>query len=173
MYLKVTFILILLLLAGSPAAYAYTFEPPAWVKEANSEWGTREAARQTERHKKEEEQAKVAKERREQEERKAQEEKERQEAEKKHREAANHEAMTPEMPEVQSCIVPSLLGDSLSKARHALHSVHCQLGRISKPRRRSHGTLVITHQRPPAGVHLSSGERIAVTMGPAVTRRRR
>jgi hypothetical protein len=173
-YLKATIMLMLLVLAGSPAAHAYTFEPPTWVEEANREWESREAAREAERHKKEEEErAKVAQERREQEERKAQEEKERQEAEKKQREAAGQEAKTLETTDVQRCIVPSLLGDLLSKARHALHNAHCRLGRVSKPRRSGHGIPVIVRQRPSAGVHLSSGGRIAVTMGPATAHRRR
>jgi hypothetical protein len=65
----------------------------------------------------------------------------------------------------QRCVVPSLKGDSLSKARHALSKADCKLGKLTTPRNSSAGSLVVTHQRVAPGKKLAVGTRVGVTLG--------
>lgn len=69
-----------------------------------------------------------------------------------------------------SCVVPSLMWDSLKKARTVLREHHCQVGKVSKLHSRRHGTLVITGQGTPAGKMLPAEARIEVTLGPKAVR---
>jgi hypothetical protein len=66
---------------------------------------------------------------------------------------------------VQHCVVPSLKGDSLSKARRALSKAHCKLGKVTTPRGSSRAALVVTHQRTAPGKKLPAGARVDVTLG--------
>jgi hypothetical protein len=100
-----------------------------------------------------------------QEERKAQEERERRE--RAEREAAERERAEREAREARAreCVVPSLLGDSLRKARRVLGRTHCRLGRVSRSHRHAHGSLVVTRQSPRPGSQLAGGARVTVTVG--------
>jgi hypothetical protein len=63
------------------------------------------------------------------------------------------------------CIVPSLKGDSLSLAQRALSHAHCRLGKVSRPKGRHDGRLVVTQQRVGADARLANGMRVGVTLG--------
>lgn len=64
------------------------------------------------------------------------------------------------------CHVPSLRGDSLDAARRALRKGHCNLGKVSKPRKH-HAPLVVRTQSIRAGRKLAKGAAVAVHLGPA------
>jgi hypothetical protein len=70
------------------------------------------------------------------------------------------------------CVVPSLKGDSLSKATHALSKAHCKLGKVTVPHGRHDGRLVVTRQRPNPGEKLAANTRVSVSMGPASAHRK-
>jgi hypothetical protein len=65
-----------------------------------------------------------------------------------------------------SCIVPSVKGDTLSAARHAIMRAHCRLGRLRRP---SHydGAPIVTGQTPHRGSTLRDGASVALVLGPA------
>lgn len=65
----------------------------------------------------------------------------------------------------QHCVVPSLRGDSLGKAKRALDKAHCRLGKVTSPRGRSTGKLVIIGQRFSPGRKLPGNARVGVNMG--------
>jgi hypothetical protein len=65
----------------------------------------------------------------------------------------------------RACTVPSLKGNTLTKAQRILEKAHCQLGKITRPKARHHGQLVVTRQGVSAGVKLPSDTRIGVTLG--------
>jgi hypothetical protein len=65
----------------------------------------------------------------------------------------------------ERCVVPSLKGDSLSKARHALNKAHCKLGKVTMSRGSSGSSLVVTHQKTAPGKRLPVWTRVAVTIG--------
>ncbi len=68
------------------------------------------------------------------------------------------------------CVVPSLRGDTLTRARRALSKAHCRLGKVREVRTRK-GTLVVAHQQSLPGERLASGARVGVTLGPASHKR--
>jgi hypothetical protein len=86
------------------------------------------------------------------------------------REAAERERLAKERSAKQAaaamCRVPSLKGDSLTAARHALRKVHCDLGKVSEPRKH-HGALVVKTQSIRAGRKLAKGTAVAVQLGQA------
>jgi hypothetical protein len=67
------------------------------------------------------------------------------------------------------CRVPSVLGDSLTVARAALHRDHCTLGRVARPRAHRRG-LVVVRQSRRQGTKLPRESTISVILAP---RRRR
>jgi hypothetical protein len=67
------------------------------------------------------------------------------------------------------CVVPSLKGDTLTKARRALNKAHCRLGKVAQSRGRRNGKILVTHQQFPPRRQLSDGTRVGVTLGPAPT----
>jgi hypothetical protein len=78
--------------------------------------------------------------------------------------------VAPEVPtmaegEAPRCVVPPLHGDSLRRAQHLLGKAHCRLGSVSRPRRGSQGSLVVTRQSPHPGNRLAGGARVAVKLG--------
>ncbi|HEY5262272.1 MAG TPA: hypothetical protein VIJ33_09180 [Solirubrobacteraceae bacterium] len=95
------------------------------------------------------------------EERKSQEEKEQAEKEVVERQArrVREESQKPQ------CVVPSLKGDTLRKARRVLGGAHCRLGSVVQPRCRHKGALRVTHQQSPRGKRLLGGARVGVTLG--------
>jgi hypothetical protein len=66
-----------------------------------------------------------------------------------------------------SCVVPSLKGDSLRRARQTLLRAHCALGRVSRPRGRRPGPVAVAGQHPSPGTRLPRGAPVAVTVGAA------
>lgn len=70
------------------------------------------------------------------------------------------------------CVVPSLKGDSLSKARRALSKAHCKLGKVTVSRGRQARQLIVVRQRPNPGKKLVSNARVSVSMGPAPSHRK-
>lgn len=66
-----------------------------------------------------------------------------------------------------TCRVPRLKGLSLRRAKSALRSAHCALGRVAKPRARRGRRLpplVVKSSRPRAGAVLTAGARVALTL---------
>lgn len=84
-------------------------------------------------------------------------------------ERAQREAQTlgdqPAKTAATHCVVPSLKGDSLSKARRALSRTHCRLGKVTIPSGSAGAVLVVTHQRTAPGKKLPTGTRVGVTLG--------
>jgi Trypsin len=66
----------------------------------------------------------------------------------------------------EHCVVPSLKGDSLDKARRALSKAHCKLGKVNRPRGSSGGSLVVRHQLTAPGRKLAAGSRVGVILEP-------
>jgi hypothetical protein len=79
------------------------------------------------------------------------------------REHAEHEAQKAQRTITTGCVVPSLKGDSLRRARRALRHAHCKLGRVSTDRR-AHGALVVIRQSPTRGMTVDRGAAVAVTL---------
>jgi hypothetical protein len=69
-----------------------------------------------------------------------------------------------EQAAARRCVVPSLRGDTLTRAKRALTKAHCQIGSVSRPRH-AHGRFIVTHQAQPAGKRESAGSRVDVTLG--------
>jgi len=63
-----------------------------------------------------------------------------------------------------ACIVPSLKGDPLSKARRSLSKAHCTLGKVTRPRDDHGSTLVVIEQSVTRGRTLPAGSRIGVAL---------
>jgi hypothetical protein len=78
------------------------------------------------------------------------------------REAAAAAAAKPPPP--PRCVVPSLHGDTLTGARHALERAHCRLGSTTRPRHQ-HGTLRVIRQSARRGATFPAGRAIGVTLG--------
>jgi hypothetical protein len=144
---------------GPCASQRYMPGLPLWVIEGTAKVAAELTAKEQAERK--------TKEQYEQEERQSQEAPLKLVLEREEREAAEAEAAA-STPSVVECVVPSLRGDSLSKAQRALSKAHCKLGKVSKPEARHHGRLVVTQQRVGAGGKLPSGTRIGVTLGRAV-----
>jgi hypothetical protein len=71
---------------------------------------------------------------------------------------------------VPSCVVPTLTGDTLSAARRAIDKAHCRLGEVREPHHHR-GMLIVVGQSRRHGEKRAGGTVIAVTMGPARSRR--
>lgn len=101
-------------------------------------------------------------------------EKEAREATAKEAAAKQGEETAPKLPTEEhpavvlpaSCIVPSVKGDTLSAARHAIVRAHCRLGRLRHPSR-YHGSLIVTRQAPHHGSTLPNGAPVTLVLGPA------
>jgi hypothetical protein len=92
---------------------------------------------------------------------------EREAAEKAEREAeqrAAAERQATEAAAARRCVVPSLKGESLTAARHALSLAHCALGEVRRARD-SRGRLVVVAQSPARGKTLPSEARVDVRLG--------
>lgn len=71
---------------------------------------------------------------------------------------------------VAGCVVPSLKGDTLSKAQRALGKAHCRLGGVSRYEKGHSGRLVVTRQSVSAGRKLPLDTRVGVTLGRSIRR---
>jgi hypothetical protein len=80
----------------------------------------------------------------------------------------NHdpEPLTQSGGEQLACTVPQLRGDSLPRARKALTRADCHLGSVSQPDRNHRASLVVVHQNPQAGTHLTAAGTVAMTLKP-------
>lgn len=67
-------------------------------------------------------------------------------------------------PPPPHCVVPRLKGKTLTRAKALLKAAHCALGKVTRPRHRTHHKLLVSKQSPAAGRKLSSGARVAVTL---------
>jgi len=65
---------------------------------------------------------------------------------------------------IPACIVPSLKGDPLGKARRALSKARCALGKVTMPRDAHGSTLVVIEQSAKHGKTLPGGARIGVAL---------
>lgn len=81
------------------------------------------------------------------------------------REAAERELLAKQRSAVV-CRVPSLKGDSLTAARHALTKAHCRLGRVSRPAHRG-SALVVVRQSIRRGTKLRDRAAVAIILGAA------
>ncbi|MGH2833898.1 MAG: hypothetical protein ACRDK2_14075 [Solirubrobacteraceae bacterium] len=61
------------------------------------------------------------------------------------------------------CVVPSVRGNTLSSARHALLAAHCSLGRVYAPHS-DHGSLVVSWQSHLSGSHLTRGSSVSLRL---------
>lgn len=96
----------------------------------------------------------------EQEEQRAKQSLEEAEALKRREEEAARQATT-QVAARPACVVPTLEGDTLTAARHALAIAHCRLGTVHHPSR-SHGTLHVHRQSARADERLANGTRITL-----------
>jgi beta-lactam-binding protein with PASTA domain len=72
------------------------------------------------------------------------------------------------------CIVPTLQGKSLKKARSALEAAHCALGRVTRPKARAGrkpGPLVVRSSNPGPGATLPAGAKVDLRLGKPRRRR--
>jgi hypothetical protein len=94
------------------------------------------------------------------------------EPERMYRSAARELVVTAPAPapvppnEEPRCRVPALSGDSLPRARRLLTTAGCHLGRVSVPRPRPHGRLVVRQQHPRAGAYVLTWRHVSVRLGP-------
>jgi hypothetical protein len=63
-----------------------------------------------------------------------------------------------------SCIVPKLKGLALKKARHALVTAHCRLGKITRRKKRHTNRGRVIKSTPGAGTHLSTGAAVSLVV---------
>jgi hypothetical protein len=91
--------------------------------------------------------------------------KQRQIAKEHEEQQAREQARIAEEAHVPMCAVPSLRGDTVSRARRVLEKAHCRLGRVI---RRSHrrGVLHVVEQNPGSGSWLAAGTSIAIVCRP-------
>jgi hypothetical protein len=80
------------------------------------------------------------------------------------RREAEEAASAPVQQRAQTCIVPSLKGDTLDAADRALADAHCHLHKVARPRRH-HGTILVTRQDPRPGERLPTGGGVTLTLG--------
>lgn len=76
-----------------------------------------------------------------------------------------HEARETGERVAQVCVVPSLRGASLAKARRLLTEAHCRLGRVSRPGGHRSGPLRVVSQSVRSGTQLVEGARVRVRLG--------
>src|SRR4051794_19208226 len=69
-------------------------------------------------------------------------------------------------PAEEKCIVPKLAKKSLSKAKSALKAAHCALGKVTKPKKKKKGALVVKSSKPGAGTTLAAGAKVGLKLGP-------
>jgi hypothetical protein len=105
---------------------------------------------------------------REEEERPAKEAAERAAKEREIREAGERIGREQAERAASACLVPRLKGDSPGRARHALHTADCGLGRFTVPHG-PHGRLVVAGQSVRGGSRLPAGTRVALTLGRKTT----
>jgi hypothetical protein len=60
-------------------------------------------------------------------------------------------------------VVPSVKGNALSSARHALLAAHCSLGRVYGPHS-DHGSLVVSWQSRSSGSRLARGSSVSLRL---------
>jgi hypothetical protein len=68
------------------------------------------------------------------------------------------------------CVVPSLRGKTVAKARRALRLAHCRLGRVSSTRSRRRRGLIVA-QRPRPGAVRADGAKVSVVVSRGRRRR--
>jgi hypothetical protein len=84
-------------------------------------------------------------------------------AEQKEKEARERAGQQARAPSSAKCIVPSLVGHTLSGARRLLARAHCTLGHVTRPRAHG-GRLHVARQKPARGTRLAAGARVSVRL---------
>jgi hypothetical protein len=67
-------------------------------------------------------------------------------------------------PVVKRCVVPRLTGKTLTAAKKSLNSAKCALGKVTRPRKKTRATLIVTKQTK-AGTKLSATGKVSLTLG--------
>jgi hypothetical protein len=68
-------------------------------------------------------------------------------------------------PTPRGCVVPSLAGFTLAKAKRALTAVHCTLGSVRRVRARRAAIGLVVRSSPTAGRRPARGTRVSLTIG--------
>jgi hypothetical protein len=71
-------------------------------------------------------------------------------------------------PQPPTCVVPSLTGKKLGRARATLRKANCGVGKVSKPKHekgKRRGGLVVKSSNPAAGTSLAAGSKVSLNLG--------
>jgi hypothetical protein len=79
--------------------------------------------------------------------------------------AGREAAERAESSQLVKCVVPRLVGDSLSEARRAITEAHCRLGKVHRPRRH-HGALMVLRENRKTGAAFAAWTRVSMTLAP-------
>ena len=82
-------------------------------------------------------------------------------------------AANPPPPPAPACIVPELAGKTLSRAKAALKAAGCAVGKVTKPKAKKLGPLVVKSSKPSAGKTLEVGSEVNLKLGPKPRKARR
>jgi beta-lactam-binding protein with PASTA domain len=63
------------------------------------------------------------------------------------------------------CVVPRLLGLSVSTARGKIHRAHCSVGTVTKTFSSARKNAKVVGQSPKAGKHLRNGAKVNLAVG--------
>jgi hypothetical protein len=77
--------------------------------------------------------------------------------------------LPPPPPPAPECIVPTLVGKTLARAKSALKTAGCAVGNVTKPRARKGkklGPLVVKSSKPGAGANLPADSKVDLRLGP-------
>jgi hypothetical protein len=75
---------------------------------------------------------------------------------------------SPPPPPPPTCVVPKLVGKKLGRAKTALRSANCGVGKVSKPKHekgKRRGGLVVKSSAPSAGTTLAAGSKVNLNLG--------
>jgi hypothetical protein len=71
------------------------------------------------------------------------------------------------------CVVPKLKGLTLARARSALNAAHCASGKVSKPKAKKPGPLLVRSSTPGAGTALPAGSAVDLKLAPKPKQRKK
>jgi hypothetical protein len=77
--------------------------------------------------------------------------------------------LPPPPPPAPECIVPTLVGKTLARAKSALKTAGCAVGNVTKPKARKGkklGPLVVKSSKPGAGANLPADSKVDLRLGP-------
>jgi hypothetical protein len=73
-------------------------------------------------------------------------------------------AVTATFTAIPVCIVPKVVGDTLSKAETLIKGAHCSVGNVTRPAHSSGQTLVVGSTTPPAGTKKPAGTKVNIAL---------